>query len=172
MALAYRNLDTLGWLQKHKRHVNRSFFVGLASIPFFIACFRTAPADTMYYWGHSYLAIFYVIGLLNILLNQGSPSLAFLRSKALQFYGKISYSAYLFHPMIIGLFFLSRGRTESLGSIEDVALLAGAFGVTMAFCWTSYFLFEEPLIAWGHRARYSPAIPSSKDTELKASSAP
>ena len=104
-----------------------------------------APADTMYYWGHSYLAIFYMVSLLNILLNQGSPNLAFLRSKVLQFYGKISYSTYLFHPTIIGLFFLSKGRTESLSTIGDTTLLAGAFAVTTAFCWSSYLLLEEPL---------------------------
>jgi peptidoglycan/LPS O-acetylase OafA/YrhL len=171
VALAYRNLDMRFWLQKHKRHVRLAFFVGLATIPFFIACFRTAPADTMYYWGHSYLAIFYMVSLLNILLNLGSPTLAFLRSRVLQFYGKISYSTYLFHPMIIGLFFLSIGRTESLGTIEDVALLAGAFAVTMAFCWTSYILLETPLIAWGHRVRYSPPVAGSKE-DLRTSPAP
>ena len=171
MALAYRNLDVRIWLQKHKRHVSLSFYVGLASIPFFIACFRMAPADTMYYWGHSYLAIFYMVSLLNILLNQGSPNLAFLRSKVLQFYGKISYSTYLFHPTIIGLFFLSKGRTESLSTIGDTTLLAGAFAVTTAFCWSSYLLLEEPLIAWGHRIRYSPAFSGSKE-DLTASSAP
>jgi peptidoglycan/LPS O-acetylase OafA/YrhL len=154
-ALAYRNPDTLAQLQKNQRNIGRAFFIGVATIPFFVAFFRRAPADTMYYWGHSYLVIFYAIGLLNILLNQGSPSLAVLRSKALQFYGKISYSVYLFHPMVIGLFFLSRGRVEKLETMEDVFLLVAAFATTIAFCWTSYHLLEKPMISWGHRVRYS-----------------
>ena len=103
----------------------------------------------MYYWGHSYLAIFYAIGLIGILLNKGSNSLAILRGNKLQFFGKISYSVYLFHPMIIGLFFLSKGRTESLRNIDDAALLIAAFITTLAFCWISYRFLEEPLIAWG-----------------------
>jgi peptidoglycan/LPS O-acetylase OafA/YrhL len=154
-ALAYRNPNTLALLQRNRRHIAHAFFIGIASIPLFISSFRTAPADTMYYWGHTYLVIFYAIGLVNILLNQGSPLLSVLRGKVLQFCGKISYSAYLFHPMIIGLFFLSRGRIEQLQTMKDAALLVGAFATTIAFCWTSYHLLEKPMIAWGHRIRYS-----------------
>ena len=155
LALAYRNPGMLALLQKNRQNIGRAFLIGAATIPAFIAFFGRAPADTMYYWGHSYLAIFYAIGLLNILLNQGSPSLAVLRSKALQFHGKISYSVYLFHPMIIGLFFLSRGRIEELKTMEDLSLLVAALVTTIAFCWISYHLLEKPMITWGHRVRYS-----------------
>jgi len=151
LALAYRDPDTLAGL---RRYVRFSFLGSLVFIPIFIASFRTASAKTMYYWGHSYLVVFYATLLLNVLLNQNSPSLAVLRGKMLGFFGKISYSAYLFHPMFIGLFFLLRGRVEQLRTIEDAALLLGAFVTTILFCWTSYYWLEKPIIAWGHRFQY------------------
>ena len=155
LALAYRNPDTMAQLKKNRRYISRAFFIGLAIVPLFVGFFKRAPADTMYYWGHFYLVMFYAVCLLNILLNQGSRSLGVLRSKALQFCGKISYSTYLFHPMIIGLFFLSRGRVEELKTTEDVSLLFGAFVTTIAFCWTSYHLLEKPMIGCGHRFHYT-----------------
>lgn len=155
LAHAYRNPDTLALLHKYRRGICCAFFVGVAIVPLFIMSFRAASAATMYYWGHSYLAIFYAMGVLNILLNRDSARLAFLRSRMLQFLGKISYSAYLFHPMFIGLFFLSRGRIERLQTQEDVILLVGAFATTITFCWTSYQILEKPMIRWGHRVRYT-----------------
>ena len=155
LALAYRNSSLLAKFRENRQLIAKAFVVCSALIPFFVGFFRAWPSDTMYYWGHCYLVVFYAIGLLTILLYQGSISLRFLRNSALQFAGLISYSLYLFHPMIIGLFFLARGRVEKLATIQDAGLLMAAFATTVAFCWISYHAMEKRLIAWGRRVRYS-----------------
>lgn len=102
-------------------------------------------------WGHAYLALLYGLGLLVVLTRGGS----WLLARPLQEAGRISYSLYLFHPLFLCLFFL--GRREAIAGWSDVGLAVGAAVTTIAFCYLSYFLIEQPIRRFGHRARYASA---------------
>jgi len=154
VALAVRDPATMLYLRKRRTKILRIVFCLLAILPLFLCALNTSAEHTMYYWGHSYLALLYGMLLLLIIMNKGSSQTSILRLPVLKFFGSISYSAYLFHPMIIGTFFMMDGRTETLSSLRDAALLAGAFGSTVVFCWLLLRLVEGRLIRFGHRFRY------------------
>ena len=55
----------------------------------------------MYSWGHMALAVAFSLLLLSILLYPGQRQMALLRTEPLRKLGAISYSLYLFHPLVL-----------------------------------------------------------------------
>jgi peptidoglycan/LPS O-acetylase OafA/YrhL len=107
----------------------------------------------MYIFGHTYLAVLYGLVLLLALLYRDTRQAAFLRGHALLFLGAMSYSIYLFHPLIICALFNIRSRAEQWTNWQDGSTLALAFFTTILFCWFLRRL-ELCFINYGHQYTY------------------
>jgi len=100
---------------------------------------------------YTIIAVFF--GSVLLLLNLGwLPRIAgMLSSRLLCFFGRISYSVYLFHVAILGLMFpLLRGTDPVLSCWQDAGVMAGAFFVTIGLAQLTWLLFERRLIRLGH----------------------
>lgn len=154
IALAFRREQSLAWLNMRRPLITFVLALCVGAIPLFLVLYSKHPADTMYYWGHLYLGLLYGTAILVIVLNRDHRRLRVLHCATLQFFGTISYSVYLFHPMVIGLFFLARGRGERLQTPEDLVLLICALVSTTGFCWISYNILEKPILKWARQHGY------------------
>lgn len=155
LAVALRDPTIWAKLEAFRPVVRKSNLFLLALVPVFLIGLYSSPRSTMYYWGHSYLTLLYSVSLTTILLSNGGIVARILRSRPLRELGTISYSLYLFHPMIIGLAFLSAGKKEQLTSAWDAILLGGSLLFTMGLCLASYRWIEWRLLAHGHRLKYT-----------------
>src|SRR5262249_40194692 len=78
-----------------------------------------------------------------------------LRLKVLRYFGKVSYTMYLFHTAVLGFSFsLFLGKEPILDSSLDWLVMASAFGFTVAFAEFTWRTFEAPLIKLGHKFNY------------------
>ena len=114
---------------------------------------NTNIRPTMYIYGHAFLAIYFGAIVLLTLLYKGDARCKFLRGRVLLFFGLISYSAYLFHPIIIMGIFKYRDRLEQWSSWQDAIALALAFTSTLLVCWLFRFI-ENYFIGIGHGFKY------------------
>ena len=169
MAVALRDPTFWAKLTAFRPFVRKSNLFLLALVPVFLIGLHSNPRSTMYYWGHSYLTLLYSVSLTTILLSDGGIVAKTLRSRPLRELGTISYSLYLFHPMIIGLAFLSVGKKEQLASAWDAMLLGGSLLFTMGLCLASYRWIEWRLIAYGHRLKYTIEPPPNEWTPVVGS---
>jgi peptidoglycan/LPS O-acetylase OafA/YrhL len=156
IAIVSRNPANMNYLKENPRALACSVLFISAILPIFMWGINVSPQDTMYYWGHIYLAVLYGTLLVFTIVHKNTTRTAILRGPTLRFFGSISYSAYLFHPLIIGIFFMLDGRKEALSSIRDATLLAASFVTTMVFCWMLLRLVESKAMAWGHTFKYQP----------------
>ncbi|WP_409187966.1 acyltransferase family protein [Bradyrhizobium sp. RDM4] len=156
IALAFRREQSLAWLNRRRPLITLVLALCVGAIPFFLVLYSKQPADTMYYWGHLYLGLLYGTAILVIVLNRDHGTLRVLHCAPLQFFGTISYSVYLFHPMVIGLFFVAMRRGERLQTLEDLSLLIAAFVCTIVLCWISYNFLEKPILNWARQLSYGP----------------
>jgi len=148
LALAWRNDVAFGYLKK----IAPGALAILSALAFFMVyCIVTGDLNShMYFWGHSLLSAFYFFVLLFVLTRRP----AIFRSPSLTFLGTISYGLYLFHPLMISLFFQAAGRPERVASLVDAGLALGALVASIAFCATSYFFLEKPIRRLGRRLSY------------------
>ena len=110
----------------------------------------------MAYIGHTTLNVCSALVIINILLHLGSASLWMLtlRSRVLRFLGQISYSLYLFHPIIIATAFLVTGYPKTLAGWPQVLLLIVSFLLSLFFCHLLFYRFEKRLIDFGRKIPY------------------
>jgi len=163
IALLFRNSELRRQIELFRPLVARAQFACFSVIPVFLICLHSDPARTMYYWGHTYLTLLYSLVLVTVLLRHNTSISRLLSTACLRQLGTISYSVYLFHPLIIGLVFLSLRKKEELASITDAALLLAALVLTLGICSQLYGLIERKCVALGHRLRYSnPALEKVK----------
>ncbi len=107
------------------------------------------------YWGHSWLALFFVTLIVLALVQRDGLLAAFLRTHWLGRLGVISYGVYLLHLPVIGLLdaLLIHRKWQSDPGLHVVfviiALVLTIFGAAIL-----YRFVEKPLIQWGHRFRY------------------
>jgi len=67
----------------------------------------------------------------------------------------MAYSTYLFHPILLCIVFrLIKHSDPELNRAGDLPVIAAAMAATLILSWTSWRLFEKPLVAVGHRYRY------------------
>ncbi|NEI38552.1 acyltransferase family protein [Rhizobium leguminosarum] len=81
-------------------------------------------ASTTAAWGHTYLALLYSALLIYILGSLGSENLKYLRNEKLQKLGRISYTLYLVHPLILSAIYIGVRQPEALHSFGAVPLSA------------------------------------------------
>ena len=110
----------------------------------------------MAYIGHTVLNISSALVITNILLHLGSTSvwMRALRSRGLRFLGQISYSLYLFHPIILATTFLVTGHPKTLAGWPQVLLIIGSLLLSLVFCHLLFYRFEKRLIDFGRKIPY------------------
>jgi peptidoglycan/LPS O-acetylase OafA/YrhL len=109
---------------------------------------------TMAAWGHTYLTLFYTMVLASVLCSLGQPSCIWLRRPTLIWLGAVSYTVYLFHPLVLSLVFMLVGRPEQVATQLDALLALVALALTFAYSALSLLLLERPLLSWGRRWSY------------------
>jgi peptidoglycan/LPS O-acetylase OafA/YrhL len=102
-------------------------------------------------WGHSYLVAFFGSAVFMVLENRGSPSLALLRSRAAEFFARISYALYLVHINVLLLVFLVFRTDRTIETWKGAILTAVALAASVLICFLSYRFFEGPLIRRAHQ---------------------
>ncbi len=100
-------------------------------------------------FGHTYLAVLYlVIVLIAVFASQGLMG-ALLRMAVLRELGRISYGLYLYHLMVRDLFFGALfGTSAWLDGWETWVATLEAFLLTVVLAELSWHFLEKPLIAW------------------------
>jgi peptidoglycan/LPS O-acetylase OafA/YrhL len=153
IACAFSDTRSFAWLRKHNALIMR-VMVTMVVLTFFLVK-RTSGAQ-MAYFGHTFLTILFGLVIINVLLNLGSSArwMRILRSKPLLFLGKISYSVYLFHPLVLASAFLFAGLPKTLSGVEEIALLISSLALTLFLCNLMFNKIEQPLIAMGRKQNY------------------
>ncbi len=99
----------------------------------------------------------YVFAVL-ILIALGKPQSFYcklLGNKTLGWIGKISYSLYLFHYLILGVFKnLSKQFFETSGTAFNISLSVAALLFSFLFAWLVYQFLEKPSVAFGKKFNY------------------
>lgn len=142
------------WLYDNEAALRKFMRILVAVIPLFAIAIAHNLPIAMFYWGHTYLTLLYTLLVILVLLNVGSYATRRLRSHILSFFGRISYSAYLFHPLILSTFFLLARRSEYIGNWTDAGIAAVAFVTTLGICSEMYRWYEKPILQYGKRWKY------------------
>jgi peptidoglycan/LPS O-acetylase OafA/YrhL len=106
--------------------------------------------------GYTWLAVFYFILILIVLLSENNKILSFFCFKPLRILGFLSYFIYLFHLTILGFI-----HHFMLGESPNYFNSHGAFASTLALFITfflatvSWFAIEKPIISIGHRYKFN-----------------
>ncbi|MES2585559.1 MAG: acyltransferase [Pseudomonadota bacterium] len=127
----------------------------LAMLPLLIFVDRISAVN-MALFGQTYLNIFFAIVLINVMLNLGGIGffMAILRSDCLIWFGRISYSLYLFHPLILACVLSLFKTPKGLNGVRECVLLAVAFFISLAVSKFIYKWVENPLIRFSHKFQY------------------
>jgi peptidoglycan/LPS O-acetylase OafA/YrhL len=106
-------------------------------------------------FGLTLLAFTYACFLLLAIVEKTGP-IAWLTSLSLlRRFGLLAYCIYLIHTFVPSLVFRVVGRSFSPDSGTDWTLLGVSFLIVVCIAQVSWRFFEQPLIRWGHRWRYS-----------------
>jgi len=109
-------------------------------------------------WDLSWLAVSYSLLVLAAALGMYSQVWVVLRYPALMWLGKLSYGIYMFHQAASGLLHGWLGKqAPQIANPRDMGITLLALLATLAAAWTSYRIFESPILRFGHRFRYYPA---------------
>jgi peptidoglycan/LPS O-acetylase OafA/YrhL len=105
---------------------------------------------------NSLFALVFAILLIFSLTYADSWYGRFLRNKILVWIGAISYSLYLFHYLILGIFHHLTGNKTGIGiyNINDLVISVIALIVSILFSWLVFKVLETPLVNWGKRFKY------------------
>jgi peptidoglycan/LPS O-acetylase OafA/YrhL len=134
-----------------RRSVKTTLVVTACAFPVFAFLTGANTDFHMALWGHSYLVAFFGSAVFMVLENRGSPSLALLRSRAAEFFARISYALYLVHINVLILVFLVFRTDRSIETLQGAALTAFALAISVLVCFASYRFFEGPLIRMAHQ---------------------
>lgn len=100
-------------------------------------------------------AVVFGMILLSLLLFPRSAASRFLSSKTMMTLGNMSYSTYLFHPILLCLAFMFlRSSDPFLRNVSDLLPILIALVATFAVSWLSWSQFESRLLRIGHKFRY------------------
>jgi peptidoglycan/LPS O-acetylase OafA/YrhL len=151
VAIAYQNNN---FVQYFKKHLIK--FSGFTFVLFFISFLFTIGKWNMpLFIVNSWFSIIYMLVLLLVLCDAKN---IFSKLSRIQFFvnlGLYSFSIYLFHEIILGLFFLIfPGKLPQIKSIQDIIMVSFCAILTFYSARFIYFRFEKKFMAIGHRYKY------------------
>jgi peptidoglycan/LPS O-acetylase OafA/YrhL len=115
------------------------------------ALLKIASSSLNYTW----IALFYLCVLMIAVTQRSSLLSRLLRVGPLMSIGLIAYGTYLFHQVILGLYFaFFNGRLPGISSFADFGITILALFATLALAAASWVYFEKPLVRRGHKYRY------------------
>ncbi len=104
---------------------------------------------------HSLFNLVFALAVLAAVSYKKGWYSAILSSKALQFFGFISYGTYLFHQFISGILHaLILNQKPRLNNWEDLAVTALTLALSVLVGYLLHVLVERPLINFAHRFKY------------------
>jgi exopolysaccharide production protein ExoZ len=71
--------------------------------------------------------------------------------RAMTWLGSISYSLYLCHVIVMGLFLATLSHTGLYRSVPEPVIFAGQIGIAIAAAAVIYHFCEKPILAWAQR---------------------
>ena len=152
IACGLKNMRLVIYLRENMKGLRIATVACLAAL----ILVRRDSGSQMAYFGHTMMTLSFALVIIYILLNLGSNSkwMQFLRSDLLRFLGKISYSLYLFHPIILASAFLITGYSKSLSGLPQIIILASSLIVAVVFCSFLFNHFESKMIGFGKKFNY------------------
>jgi peptidoglycan/LPS O-acetylase OafA/YrhL len=116
--------------------------------------------------GYTWLALFYVSLLLYSLTKRHSVVSQALRMKWLCWLGSVAYGTYLFHELVLGMFFAYGWNSAPvINSGLTLLTVLAAVPFTLGVAWLSWRYFEHPLVRRGHRLSYRFADPANEEVD-------
>ncbi len=103
---------------------------------------------------HSLFALFFACAIIIALAKPSSFYGKILANKALNWIGKISYSLYLFHYLMMGIFNVVAATYFANTGIYAIFTTIAALTFTFLFSWLLYNYIEKPTIAFGKKFNY------------------
>lgn len=140
---------------------------GVTTVCFIVASyFVEAKVIRTELWGngYSFFTLFYsaqllasavmAYGLIGICVSQAEcKSLKWLRAPWARYFGEISYSTYMWHPLVLLIF--SRALSMYVGVHEQVALILAAV-IAIGVSHLSFQYIESPFLRLGRKFSYGP----------------
>jgi len=154
-AYAVREPAWRRWLEEN----HRRFWIPLVALAVGMAIMLKLLPRTGYVLmalgGYTWIAAFFLCGLMYGVLVPESWLSHCLRWGWLRSLGLIAYGTYLFHELALNVFFaVFRSSTPHIVSLGDLFLTLAALATTIVFCSLSWKYFEKPLVRIGHRWHY------------------
>jgi peptidoglycan/LPS O-acetylase OafA/YrhL len=110
-------------------------------------------------FSHFWLAGLYSVFILIAFLDTERRLGGLLRSPTLVWLGRLSYGIYMFHEAIVGLLYGALRHDEpGIDTFSDAGITLLAFSITLFLAAISYHFFEQPILRFGHRLKYSPNL--------------
>lgn len=156
IAWSFTNAGAQSWLRSNRTRLETWLRFLFGGVLLLAVAIKHNLAANMFYWGHTYLTVLYGLVLIVLVLNAGTQNamVRWLRSSWMAFFGRTSYSVYLFHPLILSVTFLAAAQPEKINSLYSAGLSALAFLITLVFCAALYRWFEKPILSYGARWKY------------------
>lgn len=124
-----------------------------------------------FFLSYTFIACFYALLLIGTIVSD-NPLSKLLSVRLMRTFGNMSYSTYLFHPIVLRLSFYMFHRGEPhVGSWHDVPPVGVALVATLLFSWMSWSFIERPILSFGHRFKYSPVERQIKAAEMRQENA-
>jgi peptidoglycan/LPS O-acetylase OafA/YrhL len=151
----------VAWLSNRgllQQLVERFFYLLLALLLLivFICAFLFWKYNDLGVFKQTFFSIIFSIALIFALTQKNGWYVFILRFKPLVWVGTISYSLYLFHYIILGVFQHFNHNLNGLGinGVTDVIISMLAFITTLLFSWLVYRFLETPMVNIGKKFSY------------------
>jgi peptidoglycan/LPS O-acetylase OafA/YrhL len=154
-AIAWKTPAARAWLVAHRKML--SWTVAILFLGPMIFTKWSFAADD--FWAQAlkleYLAIFFALLILSVLVNNSGWLARVMRNSFLREMGRLSYCIYIIHLSVLVVCFAA--FLHEIPSLETPAsfLVAGiSFVLTYALAWLSFKYFEGPMLRRGHTFKY------------------
>jgi peptidoglycan/LPS O-acetylase OafA/YrhL len=157
-AVLWRREGFRPWLEAHCALLYRILGVLFAGV---VALWKWCPESRTYGMesiGFTWLAAFFVVVLLLVLIRREGPLARLARMGWLRELGRVSYCAYIIHLVVnvICHSFLRHAPPATTDWRGALVTIFAAFA-TYAIAWISWKVLEGPLLKIGHSFKYQPA---------------
>ncbi len=146
VALACRNKRAWEWIASRRRHLYLAFlFLGCGVV------FLLKYQRHLYTIGLTWIAAFYALLLLLIVVKPGRLETSCFRSRGLVTLGGVSYAVYIFHQGINAwLHFAIFGERSNVSNWSSLSVTLLSLIIVMLLAALSWRLIEKPLIRRAH----------------------